>query len=110
MSKSNIRNINNLGVFKEPVIIYSGDQYTDLIFLLKKKSIWSVSSNRNTYKNFKNRSGDYFLHMYYNINYNKDSYKLKPITFKTNPFSSTSFKSKEFFFWTKINYINDINK
>lgn len=104
MSKSNIRNINQLGIKKTPTLVYNDETYSDLLIRLKKNSMWSSFSKRNYYIDVKQRNGDYFLMCIHNLKYLHKKYKTRVYRFKVNPYLSNFKQGKETFFWTKLSF------
>lgn len=107
MSKSNLKNINDLRVKKTPYLVFTKSTYSNLLLKLKKSSIWKLSQNNifnkslllcnenlqkillKKYTKLKNKSKRQF---YYNF-----------ILFKYNPNILESFnESVEYFFFKKI--------
>lgn len=45
MSKSNLKNINNLTTTKNPYILYTNSTYSNLLYKLQKSCAWSLKTN-----------------------------------------------------------------
>lgn len=104
MSKSNLKNINNLLNSKEPFILYNKSSYTNLLYKVKKSIVWcSVNTsflNKIFFYNNQNFHFKYFLTKKYFKYFKYRKYR-KGIHY--NPLTLNNIKtSNEVFFIKKM--------
>lgn len=104
MSKSNLKNLNNINKLKVPYIIYNKSSYSNLLYKLKKSIIWNSSNfnllNKNII-NFNVESNLSFLiskSIYYRFNcrFVQKTLNYNPVTIQN------MLCANEFFFSKKI--------
>lgn len=78
MSKSNLKNINKLSSSKKQYLLYVNSSYANLLYKLKKSSIWIISKNKWTSVFYIKDNNNYNILV--NWDYWWDNYRL----YKTN--------------------------
>jgi hypothetical protein len=107
MSKSNLRNLNGLQLFKYPYITYTDSTYRNLLTKLKKSVIWQTSTKTNIHYSFTKINTDGFIRIFIPKN---SSYGLKKgnYTMLYNPNTAHSVDQNEVFFFKKVNVVFNV--